>query len=82
MYLRRRFAGLVAAGPGAGAASARYFQGHGEGSCRHDRHAGRPGSGFARRLGQEFVRRDEYCMRQIEQELTEETEKEIPHLFL
>src|SRR5438128_1162992 len=60
MYLRRRFAGLVAAEPAAGAASARYFQRHGEGGCGHDRYAVRPGPGIARWLSQEFVRRDEH----------------------
>src|SRR5207248_759492 len=50
-----------AARPAAGTSSARYFQGYREGGCRHDCHAGCPGSGFARWLRQKFVRRHEYC---------------------
>src|SRR6266481_3847671 len=63
VHLRRRFARLVPAGLGAGASFARYFQGHGEGGCWHDRYALRSGFGFTGGLGQEFVRRDEYCDR-------------------
>jgi hypothetical protein len=63
MHVRRSCARLVPAGPAAGASFARYLQGHGEGGCRYDRYALRSGFGFTGGLGQEFVRRDEYCDR-------------------
>ena len=61
MHLRRSFAGLTPARTAAGASLARYVEGHREGGCRYNRYTVRTGSGFARWLGQEFVRRHEYC---------------------